>query len=199
MQMVFRAAFGPLVLILAWLLSACGGESSAPGATRQSLQRASFASNGLSPGFALDFPASWRYQASEASIMLSNDPELLSKSDDDPAIPSGALAVNISLLSEDQARAIGAREAAAVIDAFGGASTNDALRRRYRDTNAITIEGREGAQSLVSVAGSDSLLLALELEGNFVLAVAVAPEGELQQHTNSLYAIFASVEPLASS
>ena len=194
--MTFRTVFGLFVIILASLLSACGGESSTPQATPVQLQRASYVSTRLNPGFAVHFPTSWRYQVSEAGIMLSNDPDLLSAPAVNPEMPSGSLAMNISLLTEEQVRSIGARNAAGLIDAFVGSSNIDALAPKYRDTNAITIEGRDGAQAFVSTGGSDSLLLALDLKGNFVLAVVVAPKDELKKHTGILNSIFASVELL---
>ena len=194
--MTFRTVFGLFVIIFALLLSACGGESSTPQATPVQLQRASYVSTRLNPGFAVHFPTSWRYQVSEAGIMLSNDPDLLSAPAVNPEMPGGSLAMNISLLTEEQVRSIGARNAAGLIDAFVGSSNIDALAPKYRDTNAITIEGRDGAQAFVSTGGSDSLLLALDLQGNFVLAVVVAPKDELKQHTGILNSIFASVELL---
>lgn len=192
--MSFRTFLILSLFILACLLSACGSASEAP-PTPIPLQRASFVSNRLNPGFAVQFPSTWRYQVLEAGIILSNDHEILS-APDTADIPSGALIMNISLLTENQVRLIGARNAADLIDAFVDSSPDDALTPKYRDTNAIKIEGRDGAQSFVSIAGSDSLLLTLNLGDNYVLAVVVAPEGELQNHTEVLNEIFATVELL---
>ena len=196
-SMVNCKFLAPFTLLLALVSAACGGgEDSTPQPTPLQLQHASFVNTRLSPGFALHFPVSWRYQVTETGIMLSNHPDLLTAEDDGAAIPSGALAANVSLLTEAEVQGIGARNAAGLIDAFVGSSSSDDLGPRYRNSNVIQIDGRDGAQSLVSIDGSDSLLLALELEGNFVLAVVVAPQGELQRHTPTLNAIFASVELL---
>ncbi len=193
--MSIRTLICLLGLLFACLLSACASELSEPQPTPVPWQRASYVSTRLNPGFAVQFPATWRYQVLEAGIILSNNADVLSASDN-TELPSGTLILNISLLTENQVRVIGARNAADLIDAFVASSTNDALGPQYRNTDAIKIEDRDGAQSFVSIAGSDSLLLTLELEGNFALAVAVAPEGELKTHTDDLNEIFASIELL---
>ena len=84
--------------------------------------------------------------------------------------------------------------AASIVDAFIGAAADDALGPQYRDAKSIEINGRDNAQSYVSVGGSDSLLLAVELSGNYVLAIIVAPEGELRRKSDLLNEIFASIE-----
>ncbi len=193
--MPFRTSLSLSIIVIVCFLSACGSEIIEPEATPVPWQRTSFVSTRLSPGFALQFPATWRYQVLEAGIILSNDPDVLS-APNTAEIPSGALIMNVSLLTENQVRVIGARNAADLIDAFVASSSDDALTPKYRDTNAIKIEGRDGAQSFVSIAGSDSLLLTMNLEGNFALAVVVAPEGELKTHIEILNKIFASIELL---
>lgn len=183
------------------MLAACaGGEvSSPPSATAPPLERVSFVSSLLSPGFSLEYPANWRYQITDTGIILSDDPRLLGAQDDGAVIPSGSLVANVSLLTEAEVIAIGARNAASLIDAFVGASSDDALKPQYSKSDAVTIDGRDGAQSFVSIASSDSLLLALELERNFVLAIVVAPAGQLRRHSNTLNAIFGSVDLLKAN
>ena len=193
-----------LALLLTFVLlivSACGGgeDSAPPAATVASLERVSFVSSLLSPGFSMQYPSAWRYQITDTGIILSNDPGLLGAQDDGAVIPSGALVVNVSILTEAEVIAIGARNSASLIDAFVGASADDALKPRYSNSDLVTIAGRDGAQSFVSIAGSDSLLLALELERNFLLAIVVSPQGELRQHRDTLNTIFGSVNLLKTN
>ncbi len=187
-----------LAMVIAALLAGCGGEAIAPQPSPVPFKQASFVSNLLSPGFALHFPTTWRYVVTDNGIILSNDPGLLATRDD-AAIPSGSLTVSVSLLTEEDVQAIGVRNSAGLLDAFVGSSSEDALVPQYHDTDAIKIDGRDGAQSFVSIAGSDSLLLALELERNFVLGIVVAPPGELKLHTDMLNAIFSSVTLLPAN
>lgn len=193
--MAIRKGIAFLVMVIASLLAGCGSEEPAPQPTPIPLQQVSFVNNLLSPGFALHFPTTWRYLVTENGIILSNDPGLLATLDD-AAIPSGSIAVNVSLLTEKDVQAIGVRNSAGLLDAFVGSSSEDALVPQYRDSDVIKIAGRDGAQSFVSIAGSDSLLLALDLERNFVLGIVVAPQGELRLHTDTLNTIFASVKLL---
>ena len=89
---------------------------------------------------------------------------------------------------------IGARNAASILDAFVGASSDDALGPNYETAETVTINGRNSEQSYGSIDGSDSLLLALGLSGNYVMAIIVAPEGELQQESVLLSKIFETIE-----
>ena len=190
--------FSTLILLA---LTACGaGEVTAPPSpTMAPLERVSFVSSLLAPGFSLEYPSNWHYQITDTGIMLSDNPGLLGAQDDGAVIPRGSLVVNLSLLTEAEVIAIGARNAASLIDAFVGTSAEDALKPQYSNSNTVKIDGRDGAQSFVSIAGSDSLLLALELERNFVLAIVVAPAGQLRQHSDALNAIFGSVDLLIAN
>ncbi len=193
-----------LVISLAFILliiSACGGGevSAPPSATVASMERVSFVSSLLGPGFSMQIPSTWRYQITDTGIILSNDPRLLGAQDDGAVIPSGSLVANVSLLTEAEVIAIGARNSASLIDAIVGASADDALQPQYSNADLVSFDGRNGAQSFVSIAGSDSLLLALELDRNFLLAIVVSPQGELRQHSSVLNSIFGSVDLLKTN
>ena len=88
-----KALMRPALLLTFVLLivSACGGgeDSAPPAATVASLERVSFVSSLLSPGFSMQYPSDWRYQITDTGIILSNDPGLLGAQDDGAVIPSG--------------------------------------------------------------------------------------------------------------
>lgn len=188
------------IVFIATKASACqSAESLAPEPTPIQWQRVTFFATLLQPGFAINVPADWHYEVSDTGIIIYNYPRLLSLQDDGAELPAGSVVANLTILSAADVQRLGARNAASIVDAFIGASADDALGPRYRDAESIEINGRNNAQFYVSVGGSDSLLLALELSGNYVLAIIVAPEGELQHESDLLNQIFASIELRASN
>ena len=175
--------------------SACqSAETVAPEPTPIQWQRVTFFATLLQPGFAINVPADWHYEVSDTGIIIYNYPRLLSLQDDGAALPVGSVVANLTILSAADVQRLGARNAASIVDAFIGAAADDALGPRYSNAETLEINGRDNAQAYVSVGGSDSLLLALELSGNYVLAIIVAPEGELQRKSDLLNQIFASIE-----
>ena len=193
--MITRLRLLLCIVIIAVLASACGGaEPAAPEPTPTQWQRVTFFATLLQPGFAINIPADWYYEVSDTGIILYNYPRLLRLQDDGAELPAGSIVANLTILSAADVQRLGARNAASIVDAFIGAAADDALGPQYRDAESIEINGRDNAQSYVSVGGSDSLLLALELSGNYVLAIIVAPEGELQRESELLNQIFASIE-----
>lgn len=183
------------IVFIVTAASACqSAESVAPEPTPIQWQRVTFFATLLQPGFAINVPADWHYEVSDTGIIIYNYPRLLSLQDDGAELPDGSVVANLTILSASDVQRLGARNAASIVDAFIGAAADDALGPRYRDAETIEVNGRDSAQSYVSVGGSDSLLLALDLSGNYVLAIVVAPEGELQRKSDLLNKIFASIE-----
>ena len=183
------------IIFVATSASACqSAESVAPEPTPIQWQRVTFFATLLQPGFAINIPAYWHYEVSETGIIIYNFPRLLELQDDGAALPEGSVVANLTILSAVDVQRLGARNAASIVDAFIGPAADDALGPRYQDVETIEVNGRDSAQSYVSVGGSESLLLALELSGNYVLAIIVAPEGELQRKSDLLNQIFASIE-----
>ena len=183
------------IAFIATSASACqSAESVAPEPTPIQWQRVTFFATLLQPGFAINVPADWHYEISDTGIIMYNYPRLLGLQDDGAALPEGSVVANLTILSAADVQRLGARNAASIVDAFIGPAADDALGPRYEDVETLEVNGRDNAQSYVSVGGSDSLLLALELSGNYVLAIIVAPEGELQRKSDLLNQIFASIE-----
>ena len=193
--MITRIKMLLCIVFIATLTSACqSAEPAAPAPTPIQWQRVTFFATLLQPGFAINIPADWNYDVSDTGIIIFNYPRLLSVQDDGVEMPAGSVVANLTILSAADVQRLGARNAASIVDAFIGAAADDALGPRYRDAETIEINGRDSAQSYVSVGGSDSLLLTLELSGNYVLAILIAPEGELQRESDLLNQIFASIE-----
>lgn len=184
-----------LSLIIAVLASACGSsEVDAPEPTPIPWQRVTFFADRLQPGFAMNIPAEWRYEVSDSGIIIFNYPRLLELESDGAELPSGSIIANLTIMSARDVQAIGARNAASLLDSFIGATSDDLLGPAYESAETIELNGRDSAQFYVSIDGSDSLLLALELSGNYVMAIIVAPSGELQRKSELLGLIFASME-----
>ena len=192
--MFYRLRLVPQLLLLAFLIVSCQSADSTPTPTPVQWQRVTFLANRLLPGFAMNIPANWHYEVAETGIIIFNYPRLLELQDDGAEMPAGSIVANVAMLSATDVQIIGARNAAGILDAFVGASSSDALGPQYSNSQVVEIRGRDAAQSFVSIGRSDSLLLAMELSGNYVLAVVVAPEGELEGHTDLLNQIFNSVE-----
>lgn len=183
------------IVFIAISASACqSAESVAPEPTPIQWQRVTFFATLLQPGFAVNVPADWHYDISDTGIIIYNHPRLLGLQDDGAVLPNGSVVANLTIFSAADVQRLGARNAASIVDAFIGPAVDDALGPRYSDVEIIELNGRDNAQSYVSVGGSDSLLLALELSGNYVLAIIVAPDGELQRKSELLNQIFASIE-----
>ena len=182
------------MLLVVILIVACQSEDSTPTPTPVQWQRVTFLASLLHPGFAMNIPADWNYEVAETGIIVFNYPRLLELPDDGAKMPGGSIVANISMLSAADVQRIGVRNAAGILDAFVGPAVSEAVGTEYSSAEIVEIRGRDAAQSFVSIGNSDSLLIALELKGNYVLAVVVTPQGELQRQTELLNLIFDSVE-----
>ena len=182
------------LLALSSILAACKSADVTPEPTPVQWQRVTFVASRLHPGFALNIPGYWHYEVTETGIIAFNYPRLLELQDDGAEMPSGAIVVSISILSAVDMQMMGVRNAAGILDSFVGVTAAEPAEPQYSDANVIDIAGRDGAQSVVSINNSDSLLLALELSGNYLLSIIVTPGGELDVHAELLNLIFESVE-----
>lgn len=196
--MVVRMRNLLLLAVIAIIASACQSTETAPEPTPIQWQRVTFVASLLDPGFALNIPADWRYEVSETGIIVYNYPRLLQLETEGVEMPTGSRIASLTILSAAQVQRLGARNAASILDAFVGESSDDGLGPQYLPADSIEINGRDSAQLYVSINRRDSLLLALELAGNYVMAIVIAPEGELRQQSNLLNQIFGSIELRAS-
>ena len=192
--MVTRLRILPFIVFIAFLASGCQSAEPTVEPTPIHWQRVTFFADRLQPGFAMNIPGDWRYEVSDTGIIIFNYPRLLDLESESAQLPSGSVIANLTILSAIDVQMIGARNAAGILDAFVGAAADDVLGPDYQSAKTIAIDGRDSAQSYVSVAGSDSLLLALELSGNYVMAIIIAPEGELKRKSETLDQIFGSIE-----
>ena len=181
--------------ILALFSSACQSAETAPvEPTPMQWQRVTFVASLLDPGFALNIPADWRYEVGDTGIIVFNYPRLLQLESEGVDMPSGSRIASLTILSAADVQRLGARNAASILDVFVGESSDDGLGPQYLPVNTIDINGRDSAQFYVSIGGRDSLLMAVDLAGNYVMAIVIAPEGELQQSSDMLNQIFGSLE-----
>lgn len=183
-----------LLFALAVLGAACQSEDGTPTRTPVQWQRVTFLASRLQPGFAINIPADWNYVVAETGIIVFNYPRLLELPDDDTPMPEGSILANVTMLTADDVQMVGARNAAGILDAFIDPSSNDGAGPKYNSNEILEIRGRDSAQSAISIGNRDSLVLALELEGNYLLAVIVAPKDELARQVDLLNQVFDSVE-----
>ena len=189
--MVFHRVFFALLCICA-LLAACGQRESTPTATPIQRQAVTYLANRLQPGFALSIAPDWQYKITDSGLILTNDKDLLAA--DGGAMRSGALVADVTLLPPSYLENVGARNAAGILDAFVGAPAADASQALYQPVDMVKLPNRDSAQLLARIAGNDTLLLALALEDHYMLAVIVAPAGELESQAAALDKVFASTE-----
>ena len=182
------------LLIVSIFVAACQSADPTVAPTPVQWQRVTFVASRLQPGFALNIPADWNYEVEDTGIIVFNYPRLLELQDDGAKMPEGSIVANLTILTAIDVQMIGARNAAGILDAFIGTASSEAAGPGYSNTEMIEIRGRDSAQSWVSIENSDSLLLALELKGNYVLAVIVAPTGELRRQSELLSLVFDSIE-----
>lgn len=192
--MVTRLRILLFIVMTAILAGGCQSAEPTVEPTPLHWQRVTFFADRLQPGFAMNIPGDWRYEVSDTGIIIFNYPRLLETESDGAELPSGSIIANLTILSAADAQMMGARNAAGILDVFIGAADDDVLGPDYESAETISINGRDSAQSYVSVDGSDSLLLALELSGNYVMAIIIAPEGELRQGSETLDMMLGSIE-----
>ena len=181
------------LLIVSLLFSACQSTDSTSTPTPVQWQRVVTIGKAPQPGFALNIPGDWSYEASDKGIIIYNRRGLLERQESYADMPEGAIVASLTLLSAADARPIGA-DAASILDAFVGRSSGEARLPAYASAELIKVRGRDTAQLSVGAGDSESLLLAMALQRNYLLAIAVAPKGELQRQRDLLNQIFDSLE-----
>ncbi len=187
-----RTALVFMVIIMS--AAACQSDEVTPAPTPEHWQRVTFLASRLLPGFAINIPAEWNYQISETGLIVFNYPRILEVSDDGADLPEGSLVANLSMLAAADVQRIGARNAAGIIDFFVGTAAGNGDGPQYSSAEVIKVNGRDAAQSLVSIGSSDSLLLAMALNGHYLLGVIVTPKDGLSQQRDLLNRIFESIE-----
>lgn len=178
---------------LALMLAACSSpQDDSSQATASPPQTIRFESEQPGTGFSLQFPADWHHQISPLGVTVSDDANALTALER----PAGAVTANILLISQRDAALIGASDAVEFMEKFALPSAS--APSPYSETEPITIGGRQGAQSFLSAASGDSLLLTLDLQSSFALATFAMPAGQLDRHRETLHEIAASIKLLTA-
>lgn len=196
--MKFRKLFWmTTITTMALLLVACGGDAPAPtaesntsGATTLS-QQATFEGGLIGGAFTVSFPDAWSHQLGESDIRLSNNADIINRENEPATLPTGTVAMSVSMTPAIDAENI--PSVADLVKTFVDYSQISSPAPQFGEIEAITVDGREGAKVLGTIEGSDNMILALDLDGNIVLAIIVAPEGEINNHIDTIHAIVASV------
>ncbi len=186
-----------MLCLCASALAGCErAEESTPTPTPIQHQQITYLANRLHPGFELALPLDWRYRVTESGLILANDPRALEATINSGTMPAGTLAADLSLLTPAEISAIGARNAAGILRAFVGRSSDVTGESQYRDVAMLEIDGRDSAQLSARIAVNDTLLLAVALDDHYLLAVIVASTGTIQALAEDLSEIFASAQLL---
>jgi|GEM_PF-3433183 len=185
------------VTVLTLVLAACGGnapaptaESGAPSANTLSKQ-AIFDGGILGGGFSVQYPDSWSHQIGESDIRLSNDTDILSLDSEPTDLSTGTIAMSVSLTPASDIQGF---DVTSLVQTFVDLAQSSSPPPEFGDIETITLDGRNAAKAIGTVAGSDNMLLAVDLDGNIVLTIIIAPEGELSGHMDTINAIVASVQ-----
>ncbi len=181
------------LLCICALLAGCAQTESTPTPTPIQRQLLTFLASRLHPGFALTIEPDWSYKVTESGLILANDADLLAV-DGGGDMASGSLVADITLLTPAYLVEIGARNGADILHSVVGAPADGAGGPLYSRTELIDIKGRDSAQLLANIAANDTLLLAMALEDHYLLAVIVAPEGEIPTQADALNKVLASAE-----
>ncbi len=196
--MTFRKLFWmTTITTMTLLLVACGGDAPAPtaesgasGATTLS-KTATFEGGLLGGAFTVSFPDSWTHQLGESDVRLSNNADIINLENEPATLPEGTVAISVSMTPAADAENI--QSVTDLVQTFVDFSQISSPAPEFGEIEAITLDGREGAKVLGTIEGSDNMILALDLDGNIVLAIIVAPEGEINNHIETINAIVESV------
>jgi len=193
--MKFRSLFWMMTIpVLAFLLVACGGDTPAPTAesdTTALSQQATFEGGILGGAFTVSFPDAWNHQLGESDIRLSNNADIINLENEPATFPEGTVAMSVSMTPAADAQGI--PNVTALVQTFVDFSQSSSPAPEFGEIETITLDGREAAKTVGTIEGSDNLILALDLDGNIVLAIVIAPEGEIINHIDTINAIVASV------
>ena len=184
-------------IIFALVLVACDNNASEAAVVeltpaQQTLpQSATFDGGQVGGAFTMNFPEGWTAQVDETDIKLTNNADILGEQDPNATLPSGAVLFSVSVTPADQTAALGDNVTPTLfvqsyLDLLAGLA-------EFGDIETMTIGEHDGAKATGTMSSSDSIIFALDLGGNFVVGVGIAPEGELAAHTDTINAIMASV------
>ena len=184
-----------MLCVCALLLAACGHSDSTPTPTPNQHKRVTYLANRLHPGFTLELPRDWAYRVTDSGLIVSNAPDALDAAGDGRAMPAGSLVADISLLTPADLVDMGARDASDILSAIVGAGSANS-RTVYESIDWLPIPDRDSAQLLASPGNNESMLLAEALDDHYLLAVIVAPAGEMRNRAPALIHVFASAQLL---
>ena len=186
-----------MVIGLAMVLAACAGNTANPNTNGSATssntlsQRATFESGVLGSGFSVQYPEGWSDEVGEGDIRLSNNADIMNLEDAPENLPAGTIAMSVSLTPASAAQGL---DVTALVQTFVDFAQASSSAPEYGDIETIMLDGRKGAKAMGTIAGSDNMLLAVDVDGNIVLAIIITPEGELEGHIDTINAIIASVE-----
>lgn len=196
--MKFRKMLWMITIMMTLVFAACSGEAVTPtadssGSADNTLsQNVTFEGGILGGGFSVTFPDGWSHQLGESDIRLSNNADIINLESEPETLPAGTIAMSVSLVPATDAQGIA--NVTSLVQTFVDFAQSSSTAPEYGDIETITLNGSEVAKAVGTIAGSDNLILALDMDGNIVLAIIVTPEGELDNHMDTINAIIASVE-----
>ena len=186
-----------MLCVCALLLAGCGQSDSTPTPRPNQHKRVTYLANRLHPGFSLELPRGWAYRVTDNGLIVSNTSGALDAAGDGGSMPAGSLVADMSLLTPADLVDMGAKDASGILTAIVGAGNANG-ETAYAAVDWLPIPDRDSAQLLASPGSNETLLLAEALDDHYLLAVIVAPQGEMQNHAAALIDVFASARLLTA-
>ena len=186
-----------MLCVCALLLAGCGHRDSTPTPTPNQRQRVTYLANRLHPGFSLELPRGWAYKVTDSGLIVSNTSGALNAAGDGGEMPAGSLVADMSLLTPAELAGMGAKDASGILMTIVGAGNANA-DAVYAAIDWLHIPDRDSAQLLARPGSNETLLVAEALDDHYLLAVIVAPQGEMQNHAAALIDAFASAQLLTA-
>lgn len=189
--------FWMIALILSFVLAACAtdsGNTANPTAVDTDIalsQSATFNGELIGGAFTVSFPDGWSHLVGQADITLSNQTEIIGNLDGEATLPAGGLAMNISVTPTES---IGELSLTSFLEQYLVVLESTGADVSFGDIETLQRNNDESAQISGTMQGSDALILAVDLSGSYVAAIIITPEGELQQHMETIDAIIGSVQ-----
>lgn len=179
--------FVPIMMVLGVFFAACGTVPHAPAAaTPVFTESATIKTTDVLGGvLTATYPQGWSASESEGIILLGSREGI----SPDGSVPAGEVAVSISGIAPALASTIvtdGNITPGKVLDAY---KNTLGAEIQLGETTEITLANKLAARLSVSTDEGDSLIVAIEEDGAFMVVIGVTAKGELPQHEAMILAI----------
>ncbi len=131
------------------------------------------------------YPQTWSASQTEGNVILGSQPGISPESN----VPPGAVAVNVSGIASALAATLvtdGSITPTTLLNAYSNTLSDDIQTGTITET---TLNGKAAARLAISANEGDSLIIAVEHDGAFIVVIGVTAKGELAQQEAAIVAI----------